>query len=870
MRDSKNIHQINNVVPMERQNQRMVKTRLEQLPATVSLVHVRSKQVLLERLKIFFDQADDSLFEMADRADSNQEQNIFFESMREVRVQRRSIEIKFSDAVDFAFSALSSAGIPQLDAEEIEPIKSEALSLVQDDDLEEMVAVDSAAARATNLCGEEIQYISLRLDSLVPVKVYQKNNPIGPESICSAFMDQLKDLNISIKAKLILFRLFDKTVVSVLPKLYETINDLLIEQNILPSLNMSSRVSQGSGRNSRNHLVGRLDENDSDENTFGTPQDLGNMNCSSETREHEPSPQGHSSGLSAEVMDTLNALFGKPSQATPTGRSRMAGSAYSNESSDVSVQTVDLLQLLTHIQHQPVYQGATVKAPSDTGTAQDDAPSMAAIDIRSLIRHAKASRGVSGDIGRLDDEVMNLVTMLFDFILEDRNLAPTMKALISRMQIPIIKVAISDKTFFTKGGHIARRLLNEMATAAIGWTGDVEKAKKDPLYKKMDTIVHALLNDFETDVSIFSELFADFKVFREKEKKRVAILERRTLDAEDGKAKAEMTRKKIAEIIESRTEQMALPEVVMTLINDAWNNVLFVTALKMGFDSEAWTKNLRTMDELIWSCQPPETDKQRQALIRLVPGLLKKLRAGLDIISFNPFEMSKLFKSLEEVHLACIRGRAADQVRKKSRGETELSLNKKTLSKKLDDVDLNRVDTAADNEEKSFNESDALTPNKNTRLEITEQAVTETSDLASVEELELDINETLSHGSDLDVESELDLNSTNSANVDADLGPKPVLESNVADEFIKTVESFNPGSWFDMTEESGEHVRCRLAALIKATGQYIFVNRSGMKVADKSKDELALALKDQKLVVLDSGMLFDRALENVVSSLRKR
>jgi len=107
MRDSKNIHQIDNVVPMERQNQRMMKSRLEQLPSAVSLVHIRSKQILLERLKVFFDQADDSLFEMADRADSNQEQNIFFESMREVRVQRRAVEVKFSEAMDFSFSALS-------------------------------------------------------------------------------------------------------------------------------------------------------------------------------------------------------------------------------------------------------------------------------------------------------------------------------------------------------------------------------------------------------------------------------------------------------------------------------------------------------------------------------------------------------------------------------------------------------------------------------------------------------------------------------------------------------------------------------------------------------------------------------------------
>src|SRR5690606_27799687 len=89
-------------------------------------------------------------------------------------------------------------------------------------------------------------------------------------------------------------------------------------------------------------------------------------------------------------------------------------------------------------------------------------------DVKNLIVQLEQQSGIRADIGRVDDEVINLVNMLFEFILQDRNLAAPMKNLISRLQIPIVKVALLDKTFFTKGGHAARRLLNDMATAALG------------------------------------------------------------------------------------------------------------------------------------------------------------------------------------------------------------------------------------------------------------------------------------------------------------------------------------------------------------------------------------------------------------------
>lgn len=776
------------VVRLEPESQRLTRARLARLPAPVHAIHEKAKQLLAVRLKTFFDRADDSLFELADKAHSNQEQNLFFDSMREVRVQRRGIEKRFIQMVDEAFATLAAVdrggdeSVPVLeDTFSLDDtLNVDALSLVNNDDLEEMVAMESTVSRANTDYGEAVQQISLRLDSLVPIKVYQKNNPIGPDVLCASFMAQAKKLDVDIKAKLVLFKLFDKVVIGDLGSLYSAINQLLIDNNVLPSLSSKHYRQRQNSTTSNNH-----------QNTGPTVTITAG------------SSGGAGGQVNAEVLATLQNLFGDQLSANAQAQANVnAGNA--------------LLSLLSFAQKLPV--PATRSA--------------AGIDVRGLLDEIQRRKGVNAQIGRVDEETINLVNMLFDFILEDRNLALPMKALISRMQIPIVKVAIVDKTFFTRGGHPARRLLNEMASAAMGWQGDPRSGESDPLYKKMDDVVRSLLRDFETDVSIFTELLADFTSFVDKEKRRSAVLERRTIDAEDGKAKAEIARTTVALEVELRTINERVPEVVTRLISEAWNNVLFVVALKHGYQSEEWKSNLQTLEELIWSVKTPTTDEDRKKLIQLVPELLKKLRAGFDTISFNPFEMSDLFKSLEDVHLACIRGK---------------------IVRPAQDEDEDRPMSGYSAAVKPKPTASAGQPAA--RAEVPAQptpAVKRTPPVPSPA-----VNEAL-RNLEADVSA---LTAQAPAKEEEELPPE--------DQFMRQVANFVQGAWFEMTDDKGTSTRSRLAAFIKPTGKYIFVNRNGMKVAEKTQNELALGLKHGKVRALDNSMLFDRALETVVTSLRK-
>ena len=89
------------------------------------------------------------------------------------------------------------------------------------------------------------------------------------------------------------------------------------------------------------------------------------------------------------------------------------------------------------------------------------------------------------------------------------------------------------------------------------------------------------------------------------------------------------------------------------------------------------------------------------------------------------------------------------------------------------------------------------------------------------------------------------------------------------DEALLQVDSLRVGSWVEIQEDEEHKLRCKLAAIIKPTGKYVFVNRTGMKVLEKTRNALAVEFRRNAVRLLDDALLFDRALESVIGNLRK-
>ena len=72
-------------------------------------------------------------------------------------------------------------------------------------------------------------------------------------------------------------------------------------------------------------------------------------------------------------------------------------------------------------------------------------------------------------LGRMDEDTLDLVFLLFEHVLRGNDIPEALKSLIGRLQVPFLKVALQDKSVFDDKHHPARRLLNHLAEAAMGW-----------------------------------------------------------------------------------------------------------------------------------------------------------------------------------------------------------------------------------------------------------------------------------------------------------------------------------------------------------------------------------------------------------------
>lgn len=725
------MHNDGNVVPLHKAaTDTASSSPLARVP--VILLQVRDKAVLQLRhgLQELFDNADDTLFEMADRASNDVEQNIFFQAMRDLRLKRKSIERVFFEHVLEAFVSLTRYSAAAI-AAPVAPV----LDAMSGDELERSVAVEAMVNKVLNRDGFALDQLTARLSTLIGKKLVTQHNPLGPAMLCEYFMRAGRNLGVEIKVKLIVLKLFERYVLSDADQLYTEANELLIATGILPDLKSAP------GRRALDRAQASVNAQPVE---ASAPLDEGVQ----------------------EVFAALQALLLQVrGSVAPTLEPRAPAQP---------ISTRDLLRMLSHLQQYvpPL-------------AVQDDFDLRAQLE--QLLTRISVKSGKSRVVGVADEDVINLIALLFECILDDRNLPDSLKALIARLQIPMLKVAVLDKSFFSRSTHPARRLLNEIAAAAMGW-GDCDDHQRDSLYLRIEQVVQRLLNDFVDDPAIFSELLADFLAFTSDERRRSELLEQRTRDAEEGRARTELARRRVEQALNAVVLGKVLPQQVLAFVQDAWSQVLLLTCLKHGEQSDEWRADVQTLEQLVWSVQRHDEPDTEQRLLALVPGLLKSLRSGLSRSAFDPFATAEFFSVLESLHLQL--------------------------------------------------------------FERTDQAV------ASVGEADPPLM--------VQVQEQIQLRT-------ADEGPVEAASTrlSVDDESLVQVLRLTLGCWVEFREDEDNTLRCKLAAIIDATGKYIFVDRTGMKVQERSRAGLALDFRQGVVRVLDDTLLFDRALESVIDHLQR-
>ena len=594
---------------------------------------------LAKQLEAVFAGVDDALFECADKASSNSEQTLYFDSMREIRKQRVHLERAYHQWLGQKLSAFAEGRCQTAVSEQV---GLDDLSLVHNDDYEESLQVTNMTSRVNARCAQALFGLEQRLALLNNgLKPREEDNPFGPRLIAQAFREALKDSPFPLSIRLTLYQLFDQYLMSSLDSLFAELNQKLIEAGLLP--NLKYRPTQAAGRSSppvaspaepqpgtepitQSHVQATASVAPAAYSGFN-PQGGGRPASSAAAPEGNSLP-GESNDQAgeqspAQLFSDLSSLMAQQRQQAPHaplfGGSRSIAS-YAPQGAHSTYSASELLNALNRLQQS---SGQDLQSRLQQPQAVEGLKA-------ELHEQLEAISQLPGQQKLADDEadVIDLVGMLFDFILDDDNLPDNCKTALSHLHTPYLKVALHDKALFTQHHHPARQLLNSMAQAGVLYGGEGDDRG---LLAKMHWVVERVIHSFNGDLQLFDSLLEEFNEYVATLKHKVELRERRAVEAAKGRDKLLGARQQAVEAIEKCLHGRDLPPLLKNFLELTWTDVLVFILLRGGERSGEWQKACDTAEQLAWSGTPLD-ENGRVQLGQLRIGLLEELRKGLELL----------------------------------------------------------------------------------------------------------------------------------------------------------------------------------------------------------------------------------------------
>ncbi|ANB02424.1 DUF1631 domain-containing protein [Ectothiorhodospira sp. BSL-9] len=774
-------------------------------------------------LREMLDNADDALFKLAEKAEDNRSQTAYFDAMRELRRQRSTMESEYATQMARVFDQCLRARPAASRSPTAEP---DELSLVDDEELEENLAIDGMVGKARRLNEHDLHAIERRLAAVMErSRLSEEDNPVDPVAFCRGFRDAMQVLDVDIRIRLIIFKLFDQFVVTRLAPLYHEINRYLVEMRILPDLRHEGREGRPVPESRRDAPEGSLDEAGMDPGAYDvdSEDDEGDLVALLRHWVGRRGPQGsvHQGGRS-----------GGMGAGVPGGGSG-TGSAVSGSGRAV---TADMGAVIAALSSLP--------SSGQVGVVGGGAAELKGAVVGALNTGGDQAVALNG----MDESAIDIVAMLFEFIFDDPALPAPIKELIGRLQIPVLKVALLDKGFFSRKRHPARRLLTELSRVGVGWSEAADE--EEGLRVKIESLVERLLNDFEDDVGIFDEVLQDLQDFCAQQAERAAQREEQAALATQGRENLLLARGVADEAIERVIDGRSLPEPIEHLLRHTWKELLVLIYLRNGQHSQLWQKALNVASLLVWSLIPKGRQDERDQLTGLLPSLLKALQDGMARMSRPPEEQQEVMALLAREHTRMVKtpmpaGDAA------------------TVAPDLEDVTATTatrkqgVDPAPTaGEAKPAADPLFQSPARETPAEDVAEDVHDGRSFMARKVAE--INQLISEG-----RFSVPGQSTPEAWEGEAAGDVPV-----EDLHLMTARELAEGTWLELLDAENQPERIKLSWKSLISGKYFFVNRQGLKVREMTSHALAAEFRAGRARIIEDVPVFDRAIETLMSSLK--
>ena len=542
------------------------KKKVELIDALIHNVFNRLNVQLLQRVSDMLNTADSSLSTLAENAESEEMKCKYLNLVHILRSERSNIDKAFFIAINNKINSNEQS-------------QDDELALVDEDEMEEMVAITTMYSNAMNNYGQEVDNLEARFEYLeMSSNKKLSKRSIDPRHICEAFQTALKQIDITLDYKLLLFRLFDMEVSSRMGDMYRSLNQLFIDAGIMPEIvytakNLDSAVS--------------ADKNSKSEKEFQVR----------EARYYDPQ-KNKSSNFTPRSQDEIGYFISQFMNGFTSAKGEGIPESFSTIPSDKDNHNCysrnDLMNALSKLQNK------LTKVKTRANVEKLDTE-----HIKRAITADTALR-LSRYFGMSERFWLNLQVRYDLELARDRlGISKVIKNLLMLLQIPVIKAAMLDEKLFTQEDHPARSTLDLVSKAGKGVTEE-----EDHVFIKLEQIVNSILREYDVDIASFEHAVDELQELIAIEEEVAAENERiEQLEVIKGHA-----RDVVLTEMRHVTSNKKVPKSVQPLVLKHWPTMMCNRYVNHGKESSEWLLSL-TLLKLLMKCLQPINNKSQWQLL---------------------------------------------------------------------------------------------------------------------------------------------------------------------------------------------------------------------------------------------------------------
>ena len=521
-----------------------------------------------------------------------------------------------------------------------------SLSLVEDKEVEAQISADRFGLEIAHACEWELRELdgyvgSLLTEAAGPASGLGDRNPLRPDLVGHAMIKGIEAISDRADVRKVLSGELSRSLGGLLRTAYGDIVGDLRNAGVQP---------QGlTVRNRPQRPIGGWGPGGAEEHGNSSFSNLGRAGDDRTTRSGYSSVHGGPGayaglgGHGGPGMPGGHAGRGGPGGFGPSTRT---GASIGRSFGHVDPALMTLIRRLN-------VSGVPENSGYGTAFADDSGEPMGAPLPANLIRvHREELRQAS--TGALDHMVIDVIGFMFDQILADPKVPPQMARQIARLQLPVLRAALGDATFFSSRRHPVRRFINRIASLGSAFEDFGDEGAKAFL-AKVKALIHEVVDgDFE-HIDVYEQKLASLEAFTAELAARDTSEIGDAADLLSEKEDQARLRQLYAMRLSGELKDLSAPPFLRDFISGTWSQVLLRAAEQNGPEGPL-TQRLRTVArDLFMSVQAKATPAHRKSFLAELPKLMQDLTEGMNLIGWPEEQRRAFFGQLMPAHAEALK-----------------------------------------------------------------------------------------------------------------------------------------------------------------------------------------------------------------------